>query len=161
MNMLLKIKQKGFTLIELLVVISIIAVILGLVMPNLMGVRGRARDVKMKNDMQEVRNALRMYYNDFQSYPAASGVQIASDKCDSTDFSMMLNGVCTVYMKKLPLQMSQGMMSYYVSGDNDFCLAAAVENQGDSDIDQSQSRCTTACAGHTMGGGLKLYNMCD
>jgi prepilin-type N-terminal cleavage/methylation domain-containing protein len=63
-------KRRGFTLIELLVAISIIAVLTAILLPNLMGARERAKDVQRKQDLLAVKSALRMYYNDKQSYPA-------------------------------------------------------------------------------------------
>lgn len=65
-------KIKGFTLIELLVAISIIATLTAIIMPNLMGAREKARDTQHKQDLASIKNALRMYYNDKQSYPVSS-----------------------------------------------------------------------------------------
>lgn len=62
-------KIRGFTLIELLVAISIIATLTAIVLPNFMGARERAKDTQKKEDMAALKNALRMYYNDTQSYP--------------------------------------------------------------------------------------------
>ena len=62
----------GFTLIELLVVVFIIGVLAAVVMPNLMGARQRARDAKRKRDLEAVKSALRMYYNDNQVYPTGN-----------------------------------------------------------------------------------------
>lgn len=62
--------KKGFTLIELLVVIAIIGVLTAIIVPNFMGARERANDSKKKQDMETIKTALRMYYNDNQSYPA-------------------------------------------------------------------------------------------
>jgi len=62
---------KGFTLIELLVVIAIIAVISMLALPNFMGARDKAQDSARISDMEAIKNSLRLYYNDKQSYPEA------------------------------------------------------------------------------------------
>ena len=63
------INKKGFSLIELLVVISIIGVLSAVLVANFMGMRERARDAQKIQDLYAVKNALRMYYNDHQSYP--------------------------------------------------------------------------------------------
>jgi prepilin-type N-terminal cleavage/methylation domain-containing protein len=60
----------GFSLIELLVVISIIAVLTAILMMNLVGARERSRDSQKIQDMNSIKSALRMYYNDNQSYPS-------------------------------------------------------------------------------------------
>src|SRR3990167_2876055 len=62
--------KKGFSLIELLVVISIIAVISAVGMTNFLGARERARDARRKQELVQLRNALRLYYNDYRGYPA-------------------------------------------------------------------------------------------
>ena len=67
-------KKTGFSLIELLVVISIIGVLSAVLVANFMGMRERARDAQKIQDLYAVKNALRMYYNDHQSYPASDGL---------------------------------------------------------------------------------------
>lgn len=61
--------EKGFSLVELLVVISIIAVLTAVLTTNYMGMRERARDAQKIQDLGSIRDALRSYYNDHQSYP--------------------------------------------------------------------------------------------
>src|SRR3972149_6089504 len=60
----------AFTLIELLVVISIIAVISTLLLANLNAARERGRDTQRKADMRNIQTALRIFYNDYQNFPA-------------------------------------------------------------------------------------------
>ncbi len=71
-------RQAGFSLVELLVVISIIAILSALLMANFMGARERARDAQKISDLESIKTALRMYYNDKQSYPSDFRV-IATD----------------------------------------------------------------------------------
>ncbi|MBP7768372.1 type II secretion system protein [Candidatus Woesebacteria bacterium] len=79
-------KQKsGFTLIELLVVISIIAILAGLILVNMAGIRDRAKDTKTKSDLKQMKTALRMYYNDNNNYPnCASGATCACSTLATT-----------------------------------------------------------------------------
>lgn len=62
--------NKGFTLVELLVVISIIGILTTLLMVNFVGSRERATDSQKIQNLNSIKNALRMYYNDNQTYPA-------------------------------------------------------------------------------------------
>ncbi|WP_051640875.1 type II secretion system major pseudopilin GspG [Thiomicrorhabdus sp. Milos-T2] len=61
--------QQGFTLIELMVVVVILAVLAGLVVPNLMDKPDEARIVKAKQDISAVSSALKLYKLDNFSYP--------------------------------------------------------------------------------------------
>jgi len=139
----------GFTLIELLVVIGIIGMLSALLMPNFIGARERARDSKRKQDLFEVKNALRLYYNDFQKYPTASSGNILG--CGSLG-----EGACswggqfsagsgpTVYMRLLPLDSLNDTAHKYVYvkvSDDDFTIRAVLENKSDTNVEESQNRC--------------------
>lgn len=177
--------NNGFTLVELLVVISIIAVIIAITMSNLLGARGRARDSVRKSNLSELKNALRLYYNDYQSYPPAStnapfimgcgsdhGTLCPASPCTTDEFSAggTIAGGCTnstVYMKRFP-RTANGVdyaFQYFSSADgstDDFCLTTGLgddmENPADTEIAASQAECATACAGHMTVG--KTYVMC-
>src|SRR3989339_1578457 len=71
-------ERAGFTLIELLVVIAIVAILAGLVIINLAGVRERARDTQRKSELTEVKSALRLYYNYYSRYPSESLTKISA-----------------------------------------------------------------------------------
>ncbi len=62
-------RQKGFTLIELMVVVVILAVLAGLVVPNLMERPDEARLVKAKQDISAISSALKLYKLDNFRYP--------------------------------------------------------------------------------------------
>lgn len=150
--------QKAFTLIELLVAISVIGILAGVLLPNFMGVRQRARDTQRKQDLNQVKKALRLYYNDFQAYPlegtgddagkiagcGATGISA----CDwGGEFSVGVDPNITVYMKRLPLG-PQGTetdpeYTYQQGSDTDnFTLSVSLENESDSDIESSQTKCS-------------------
>lgn len=75
-------QKKGFTLIELLVVIAIIGILSAIGLVSLNGAREKARDAQRKSDLSQIRTALALYYDDFNSsYPgtaANSSVSLAS-----------------------------------------------------------------------------------
>jgi len=163
--------RKGFSLIELLVVIAITAVLLAVALPNFLSARERARDAQKKQELNEMKNALRLYYSDFQGYPAAAAFSCTGKinyiagcgenhntccPCDTTvDFAV--GDTCSiVYMKRFPS--SFGSSIYYFASGDDFCLKSSLENAGDGDIAKSQSRCGTSCT--TAGGSCSGSDYC-
>ncbi len=119
--------KKGFTLVELLVTISIIATLTAILLPNFIGARERAKDTQKIEDMTAIKNALRMYYNDHQSYPTGSAI---------TNVESLLSTYMT----------ATGVGYTYTRTDNGdgFLLWAHLDSgQGDDDIN-SQTRCGIA-----------------
>jgi len=112
--------KKGFTLIELIVVIAIIGTLTGLIVNNLNDARARARDAKRKSELVSLKTALRLYYNDNQSYPLDLSVDL------------------TEYIKVMP---ENTTYSQDDSGDG-FTLKVTLENLSDPDLTASQTRCT-------------------
>lgn len=90
-------KNKGFSLIELLVVISIIGVLTTVLVMNFVGTRERARDAQKIQNLNSLKNSLRMYYNDNQSYPqylSGLGTSYVASLGDTTgiDYTQVDNG---------------------------------------------------------------------
>lgn len=148
-------KKNGFTLIELLVVIATIALILAVAVPNFLGARQRARDAKKKAEFNQVKNALRLYYNDYNKYPLDNtpGPQYTVIKgCGAAGNTACVAGGefsagGTIYMRQLPSYSIGTMMYYQIDNGDNFCLKAILENLSDPDIAKSQSRCATPCTG--------------
>ena len=115
----------GFSLVELLVVISIIAVLTAILTANFMGARERARDAQKIQDLYAIKNALRMYYNDHQSYP-------------DSGFTSLNSAIGTSYMTAL----TDVGYTYIRSTDGDgFNLCVNLEaGAGDEDTN-SQVKC--------------------
>lgn len=139
--------QHGFSLLELLVVVSIIAVLIGLALPNFMGARERARDTRRKAELNELKKALRLYYNDYSIYPATGtgtnivGCGTSGDAACPQAGPFQAGGAAgtdTMYMKRMP----QGTYFYTraASGD-DFRLRMTLDNRSDTDLTTSQTQC--------------------
>jgi type II secretion system protein G len=143
----MKRKIYGFTLIELLVVISIIAVIMALVMSNFLSARDRAKDAKIKLELTEMKNALRLYYNDYSQYPGPSAAFSSTiDGCGAAGTTACGTGASftagtSTYMKQLPDQTSYAWQYIQRSSGDDFWLRATLNNTGDQEIGKSQTKC--------------------
>jgi len=124
---------QGFTLIELLVVISIIGILATLLIANIQGARGRARDAQRKHDIREIQNALELYKNSQTppSYPSASSF--------SDLITVLQEGG---FMKIVPHDPSYpNWTDYYYKRDAEddlkYTLIACLENASDPQKDQS------------------------
>ncbi|WP_132700456.1 type II secretion system major pseudopilin GspG [Reinekea marinisedimentorum] len=63
-------KNKGFTLIELMVVLVILGIIMGLVVPNVVGRGDEARVTAAQTDIKTISQALEMYRLHNSHYPS-------------------------------------------------------------------------------------------
>lgn len=140
-------QQHGFTLIELLVVITIIAILAAFLFANFAGARERTRDVKRKSELQQLRNALRLYYNDTQNYPDATSQKITCGIGLLCDWGTPFVVGSTTYMGQVPQEPLAPAVTYryYVTATKDnFVLVGKLENQSDPDVATSQTRCQNA-----------------
>jgi prepilin-type N-terminal cleavage/methylation domain-containing protein len=163
-------KRNGFSLIELLVVISIIASIVALAIPNYLGARQRASDTKKKSEMVQLKSALRLYYNDFNTYPGGTtGVVMngcgtnGTNSCATTCTPGFASGAAcdNVYMKQLPTGFLSTVFYYQVSNGDDFCLSVLLDNKSDPDIVTSQNRCRSACSAKYPAPNTKYWVCAD
>jgi general secretion pathway protein G len=63
-------KQDGFSLIEIMVVVVIMGILAALIVPNIMNRPDQARQVKAKQDILAIDNALELYRLDNGFYPS-------------------------------------------------------------------------------------------
>ena len=121
----------GFTLIELLVVIFIIGILVSLLLANILGARQRAEDLERKNDLQQMKRALRLYYNDNQRYPPADEAPSIGEEFGDGD---------TIYIREVPFY-----ERYSVDATRDrFVMMVYLDNASDQDIVKSQERCASS-----------------
>lgn len=132
---------KAFTLIELLIVIAVIGILVAVILPNLIGMRERAQDTKKKNDLMQIKNALRMYYNDYNAYPRSSSGAICCsaplEVCSPCVGALTVGG--QTYTKDLPTTFTYSYTQ--TNGGEGFSLTVELENASDKDIATSQTRC--------------------
>lgn len=170
--------KAGFTLIELLVVIAIISILAGLLLVNMVGVRGRAEDTRKKNDLRQLKTAMRLYYNDYQRYPQSAGANLSfagcgsnpdpafHTSCGNSGGAWTAGNPATTYISQIPLS-----IRYYAPAApaNAFLLRVDLENASDADIAASQQRCCGAVTGgscnrsYYTGGVLQAtqYFVCE
>jgi prepilin-type N-terminal cleavage/methylation domain-containing protein len=140
-------KAHGFSLIELLVVVGILAVLMAMLMANIASGRARARDSVRKADFDSVKKALRIYYNDYQTYPAADGTRIAGcgDGTVACSFGGAFATANTEYMKRLPIDPVDSGSNIYTYAQTEagegFLLSTYLETVSDESDGRSQLRC--------------------
>lgn len=137
--------KNGFSLVELLVVISIIGVLSAVLMMNFVGTRERSRDSQKIQDLNSLKNALRMYYNDHQSYPLSASYTL--NALNSTEIG-------TTY---LPGIVSSGIGYSYQSDGDSFYIKTTLEVGAGDDDGNSQLNCGVS-AGSTQPS---VYMVCS
>jgi prepilin-type N-terminal cleavage/methylation domain-containing protein len=138
-------RRAGFTLVELLVSISIIAILTAILLPNFMGARQKASDSQMIQDMNSIKSALRLYYNDHQSYPVGNVI----------DVQPLLSG----YMTPTGI----GFTYCQTNTGDGFLLYAHLGSTQGSDTVGSQTRCgvtSPVCGGPDTLPSNLLYFVC-
>ncbi len=66
-------RKKGFTLIELLVVVSLISLLASVILVSLTTAKNRAREAKIKSEIQTIKLVLERYNSDHGGYPNPTG----------------------------------------------------------------------------------------
>lgn len=144
-------RKAGFTLIEILVVMVIIGILVSLGTSTYLSSQVKSRDARRKSDLDKVRGALEMYYNDKGCYPLSDTGKMkdAVDPEDTVVFDWgdkfydptQASSNVTIYMPELPSDPSGGR-KYYYEADESGCpdsyrLYARLENLQDSSVEGS------------------------
>jgi len=134
--------SEGFTLIELLVTIAIIAVLSAVLIANMVGIRERAADTKLKNDLNQLKTALRLYYNDNQSYPTLGvNTWYACRSILAGGSSVFQSASGSVYMKEVPENCFYKPGNEFNGDPEAFTVRGVLKNGGDKDILDSAPKC--------------------
>ncbi len=106
-------RRKGFTLIELLVVIAIIGLLASIVLVSMGGVRGKARDAKRMQELNQIAKAVQLYWSDNGYYPKeADGAN--GEVGEGAGLDTMLAPYMTVFSD--PLGPGDSTHYYYYDG---------------------------------------------
>lgn len=160
--------SRGFTLVELLVVIAIIGILATLLLLQLGVARQRARDAKRIADVNQVRTALELFFDDNGSYPNDTTTPSASTygTCDSNGIGSggLHDALVPKYLTQLPcdpLNNSPFIYSYAYKGKTRYQISAVLEQwaqalYSDADINSTSGGWT----GQTVDGSKDAKTDC-
>ncbi|MCF7873837.1 MAG: type II secretion system protein GspG [Candidatus Omnitrophica bacterium] len=126
--------KKSFTLIELSVVIAVIAILLGVIIPNAVNFMEKSRDAKRVSDINTIALALESFYDDNGRYPnqADDGVSSSGEKFDgSSNIENVLKPYIRGGIPKDPLYKNSSSQFYYAydpSHSVDWCDSDATND---------------------------------
>ena len=101
--------RRGFTLIELLVVLSVIALLLTLAVPRYFGSVDRSKEAVLRENLNQMRDAISRYYADKGKYPESLDA-LAADR----------------YLRKVPLDPITESVATWVALANEDPLKPGV-----------------------------------
>jgi len=138
--------KKGFTLIEILIVLMIIGIMVTIATFGIQGAREAARDAKRKTDLENVKTALELYFNDCGAYPAPSSGNLPDPIIG--DGSVSNCPVTNIYMSDVPTDPLPTLReySYTTPIPTSYVLCSALEEDPIPAMDVSAcGSCSEAC----------------
>lgn len=123
--------NKGFTLIELLVVIAIIGILSSVVLASLNTARRKSRDARRLADLQQLKIASELYFDDNLSYP-----QLLAD--------LATEGA----IASIPTDPLGDPYAYEPDANpaTDYCLGAVLEDENNAATANSNEACELSLA---------------
>src|SRR3989344_8719889 len=111
-------KNRGYTLVELMVVIAIIAVLIGMLLVDINPQRviTDTRDARSRTEMNQIKTALQLYFNDNNAYPGSLGAMVPT------------------YAKALPGVTTESSFNYVTyAGNSDYDAGVQLNNSAGDD----------------------------
>jgi prepilin-type N-terminal cleavage/methylation domain-containing protein len=99
--------NRGFTLIELIVAVAILGVVASIGLAILPSGQAKARDAQRKQDLQNLKIALEVYFQKNGSYPGTSETSHISDPSDPN----WIPGMVPTYTSALPVDPKQKVVT--------------------------------------------------
>ena len=134
--MFIKKNQNAFTLVEMLIVIVIIGILSTSLIPKILWIQSRARDIARQAHIRDISNGLETYYTDHLSYPTGLGYSMNTNQYITSTWTVWLNDFqnqLRPYIKSLPLdpQNSRAYVYWYVynAPNSYYRLYADYENK--------------------------------
>ncbi|MEI6304599.1 MAG: prepilin-type N-terminal cleavage/methylation domain-containing protein [Candidatus Taylorbacteria bacterium] len=107
---------RGFTLIEMLVVIAIIGILTGIIVTNLSGAKGKARDAKRVSDLSHIQLALQLYFDRCGRYPEPDGGGVGqggNGQCNRTKSGPNSEYTMSDFIPSIPTPTSEAGQTVY------------------------------------------------
>jgi len=147
--------ERGFTLVELLIVMVIISILAGLGAANYIQTRKRGNDGKRAADLNNLRNALEMYYADNHEYPDGAAISTWGE-ANGTNLSELISD----YTRQIPTDPKSSATPYMYKGldfgadgkADCYCLSALTE------VEENGNTAPGSCSHYDPGGGADPYN---
>lgn len=144
----------GFTTIELLVVIAIMALFLGIVLASLTTTKGKSRDARRKQDVDQIVRAVNLYYNQNGTLPRSTGFCNRISSVSSQAFQL---DISPTFIPSVPLDPTltnqTGDYLYYNidsnTGKYNFCAIMENSSASNGSYDYSGVPCNAT-----------VYNYC-
>jgi prepilin-type N-terminal cleavage/methylation domain-containing protein len=151
--------NRGFTLIEMLVVIAIIVILTGIIVTNLAGARGKARDGKRVSDVAQIQLSLEQFFDRCQQYPLALlPLSVPCPTVGSVTLGSYISAIPT------PPTPGQGSYDYWTNAANnnnvatDYVLHIQLENKSDVLNDSLKTNTTPGWFSASPTPGFNCYN---